>query len=274
MHKRRWLTRRIAQFRSHLDQHSMSAATVTSTTTTPPSELDSALSMLSNPSPLRRRQLAPTRPTTTRRQGYTAVSTTNPGFPTTPQHVREAQQQRTARPGPGPSQAIFSEITTQQLDSDDTFLLSPQVTAENQRFVDALAWQGPTADMSTPAFDTYQDFMDMTRSPTNFASSGAVDPSRDFDFFGSDSALSTPSFVTFPDSSPGPFEGWISESETASTQSRRTSRRISNGILDKVANFEALGSGIDVSQHRPCTPADQSVNGTRPGSARGCRTEC
>ncbi|SPQ24479.1 c3eab147-e774-4bce-9379-2d51f8b6f3ce [Thermothielavioides terrestris] len=83
--------------------------------------------------------------------------------------------------------------------------------------------------------------------------------SADLDFFASQSALSTPTFMTFPDASPaGSVEGWTSESDTASTQSRRASRRISNGILDKVAKFEALGSGLDVPFRRPCTPSSQT----------------
>ncbi len=94
-------------------------------------------------------------------------------------------------------------------------------------------------------------------------SGSAIDPSREFEFFATDSALSTPSFMTFPDSSPaGTGPGWISETETASTHSRRSSRRISNGILDKVAKFEAmLDEGLDGLPRRPSTPTAQADAG-------------
>ncbi|KAL2163283.1 hypothetical protein VTH06DRAFT_5339 [Thermothelomyces fergusii] len=82
-----------------------------------------------------------------------------------------------------------------------------------------------------------------------------MEPVPDFDFFNSDAALSTPSFINFPESSPGgPNQGWGSESETASTHSRRSSRRISNGDLGAV-------SGAFRDSERPCTPSSQLGTG-------------
>ncbi|KAK3306046.1 uncharacterized protein B0T15DRAFT_217092 [Chaetomium strumarium] len=171
----------------------------------------------------------------TPRPSYPAVSMsgTNPGTPTTPQHVlREAQQQRTARPGP--SLPIF----TQQ--ESDAFLMSPQVTFPGRQFATEAA-QGPTDNIHGLSLDLYSGSFGM-------------------DYFGADSALSTPSFMNFPDSSPaGASQGWISDGETASNHSRRGSRRISNGILDKVAKFEALDNGPgSPSLQRPCTPNSQT----------------
>ncbi|GJC91524.1 C2H2 transcription factor swi5 [Colletotrichum higginsianum] len=76
--------------------------------------------------------------------------------------------------------------------------------------------------------------------------------SKDFELFASDSALSTPSFMNFGDT-PGTPQGWISEGETAST--RRSSRRISNGIMDRVAKFETMG----MEMQRPMTPPHQDA---------------
>jgi regulatory protein SWI5 len=122
------------------------------------------------------------------------------------------------------------------------------------------------AEMNGLSFETYLA-LDMMKSPTSFSNNGAIDPSRDFEFFGSGSALSTPTFLTFPDSSPASTcQGWISENDTASTQSRRTSRRISNGIMDKIAKFEALGSGTNTPSQRPSTPDNQNLDGMRTGS--------
>ncbi len=72
----------------------------------------------------RRQQLSPTTAAPTNRQDYATVSrTTNPGLATTSQHVlREAQQQRIARPGP--SQPSNNGFSISQADSEN-FLLSP-----------------------------------------------------------------------------------------------------------------------------------------------------
>lgn len=201
----------------------------------------------------RRQQLTPTSATTTTRPDYTTVSipVTNSGLATPPQHIlREAQQQRTARPGP--SHPAYN-------DDSDPFLLSPHVTPQHQRFADPLSARAQMADMPGLSFESYIGAIDIIKNQSGFV--GGMDGSRDFEFFGSDSAMSTPTFMTFPDSSPASTgQGWISEGETVSTQSRRGSRRISGGIMEKVARFEALGNG-DASTQRPCTPADQIVNG-------------
>jgi len=73
------------------------------------------------------------------RQDFSTVSnTTNQGLPTTPQHVlREAQQQRTARPGPGQQQHYVAMAAAH----DERFLISPQGTPHSQRF-DAACFEG------------------------------------------------------------------------------------------------------------------------------------
>jgi regulatory protein SWI5 len=133
------------------------------------------------------------------------------------------------------------------------------------------AQQGQMADMSGLPFDAYMGPMNviLKKNQATFANSNAnsnnnntMSQPHDFEFYGPDSALSTPTFMNFPDTSPaGSGQGWISEGETASSHTRRTSRRISNGILDKVAKFESMGNGNDVSRQRPATPPAQNVNG-------------
>lgn len=235
----------------------------------------------------RRSQFSPTTPTTTIRQDYTTVSTsiTNPGPATTPQHVlREAQQQRIARPGHGhPSYGDIAPPPQQQQHhqqqhhlqqqqqhqhqqaqqhANDAFLLTPGGTPHNTHFMDALSAQGQMADMSGINLDAYMSMTAMMKkNQANFTNNGMA-PSHEFDIFGPDSALSTPTFMTFPEPSPaGSGQGWISEGETASTHARRTSRRISNGILDKVAKFEAM---VNTNGQRPTTPPAQNVNGKFP----------
>ncbi|KAK4132683.1 hypothetical protein BT67DRAFT_424974 [Trichocladium antarcticum] len=209
-----------------------------------------------------RRQHLASPAATSIRQDYSPIGipTTSRGSTPTPQHLMgETQQQRTIRPSL--VQPAYTHISTQHLQNDnDSFLVSPQVTPQSQRYFNALSEQGQMAEMNGLSFETYLA-LDMMKSPTGFSNSGPIDPAREFEFFGPGSALSTPTFLTFPDSSPASTcQGWISENDTASTQSRRTSRRISNGIMDKIAKFEALGTGINTPSQRPSTPASQGLN--------------
>ncbi|KAK0612061.1 hypothetical protein B0T14DRAFT_340400 [Immersiella caudata] len=223
----------------------------------------------------RRSQFSPTTPTTTIRQDYTTVSTTttNTGSTTTPQHVlREAQQQRIARPGHG--QPSYGDIAsqqqqqqqqqqTQQQQQHDNFLLTPGGTPHNAHFVDTMSAQGQMADMSCLPMDAYMAMSAMMKKNHAGFANNSMASGHEFDMFGPDSALSTPTFMTFPEPSPaGSGQGWISEGETASTHSRRTSRRISNGIMDKVAKFEAMVN--NTNGQRPATPPAQNANGCFP----------
>lgn len=94
----------------------------------------------------------------------------------------------------------------------------------------------------------------MKKGQENYSDPSILTTPQEFDIFPS-SALSTPTFADFQESTAG-APGWISEGDTAS--SRRGSRRISNGIMDRVAKFENMG---DVPS-RPLTPTQQNVPGT------------
>jgi regulatory protein SWI5 len=96
------------------------------------------------------------------------------------------------------------------------------------------------------------------------SNTNAMAPTQDFELFAPSSTLSTPTFMTFAEAGPsGSQQGWISEGETASTHTRRSSRRISNSIMDKVARFEALGNGTEsMSASRPTTPPHQNATST------------
>ena len=211
----------------------------------------------------RRQQISPT---TTARQSYRVSTTTNPGLVIPPQHIlREAQQQRIARPGHGQPTPTTNHFTINQADSEN-FLLSPHGTPQSQRFVDAMAGgHGQMQDVNA-AFDAYIGPMNaiVKKNSASYAQSNTVAPGQDFELFGPDSALSTPTFMNFHEANAGAnHPGWISEGEIASSHSRRTSRRISNGILEKVARFEALGNGMEgVSGSRPMTPPNQNAQST------------
>ncbi|KAL2168037.1 hypothetical protein VTG60DRAFT_513 [Thermothelomyces hinnuleus] len=149
-------------------------------------------------------------------------------------------------------------------DAGDNFLISPQVTPQGRRFTDAVSDSPQFADFSGLPFDPYSTSAGFFDRSVSRLSSNGIEPAPDFDFFNSDTALSTPSFITFPESSPrGPDQGWGSESETTSTHSRRSSRRISNGVMDKIANLEAMGGEFGAAE-RPCTPGSQLTNNCFP----------
>jgi regulatory protein SWI5 len=180
--------------------------------------------------------MTPHSPTTTRQDFTTVSTTTNLGLATQHHVLREAQQQRIqARPGPIP-QAYTNN------DHENGYLISPHGTPQTQRFADASCF-----DPAAVPFDQYPPRYHQVQFD------GAMGGSKDFELFSSDSALSTPTFVSFSDA-PGSAQGWISEGDTSST--RRTSRRISNGIMDRVAKFESMG--MDEVQ-RPLTPPHQNA---------------
>lgn len=136
----------------------------------------------------------------------------------------------------------------------ENYLISPHGTPQHQRY-------DPSCyDASPVTFSAFHGSGD----PAAFA--GSIMSEKDLDLFGPDSALSTPTFINFHDS-PGGHPGWHSESDVVGG-SRRAARRISNGIMDRVAKFEGMEAAS-----RPTTPPHQNANGrfvtARPGEAHG-----
>ncbi|KAH6623332.1 hypothetical protein F5144DRAFT_518321, partial [Chaetomium tenue] len=202
----------------------------------------------------RAQPLAPAPANTTVRRGYVPLAmqqSNSPGPATRPQQVlRGAPQQRASRPG-------LSQNTFTEQNNTDNFLISPQVTPQSRRFTNAVPGQGPLTEAHGLPFEAYPRSLAPFERTINQLNGTGIDPAREFDFFGPDSALSTPSFMTFPDSSPGgEGQGWGSETETASTHSRRSSRRVS-------AKFQAAEGGFEPSG-RPCTPSGQVTNAYYP----------
>lgn len=196
----------------------------------------------------RRQQLRS--PPTPLRQDFTTVSEqTNTGLTTTQQHVlREAQQQRIARPGHGQPYANMA--------NDENYLISPHSTPHSRRF-DAACYDRLTASPQQPdcvgvGYDMYGAPINLAvkRSPASFTNNMAG--AQDFELFGQESSLSSPTFMNFQES-PTTAQGWTSEGDTSST--RRSSRRISNGIMDRVSKFENMG--METVQ-RPMTPPNQN----------------
>jgi regulatory protein SWI5 len=169
----------------------------------------------------RRRQTPP--------QETTVSTTNNQGYQTTQQHIlRETQQQRLARPG-----QQFANF-----DNDENFLNSPIVTPNRQSF-DA----GQYGERSSSQY-AYSGPINtiINVDPSNFGA-------NDFNLFSTD--VLTPS--AYLDFSAG-FDGM----QSSGGNSRRSSsgRRISGGIVDRVAQFENLALK---SPQRPITPPNQNA---------------
>ena len=178
-----------------------------------------------------------------------STHTNSTGLANHSQHLlREAQQQRIqARPGnqnpyislapSGSDQNLISPLTTPQLQTD--------------RFDSSCFGTNPLA-LASYGGDVNVNMM-MPR--TQNAYGDQIAGGRDFDLqlLNTDSALSTPTFATFQESPTA--QGWTSEGDTTST--RRSPRRISNGIMDRVNKFETLG--FDGLQ-RPITPPNQNAS--------------
>jgi regulatory protein SWI5 len=171
---------------------------------------------------------------------------TNTGHNT--QHVlREAQQQRIARPGP---QQAYANLA-----SDENYLISPHATPQMQGF-EGQCFDGlPASQPMNMPFDMYNGQLNtmMKKNPEGF--SHGMPASQDFELF-PNSAISTPTFMNFSESAAG-AAAWMSEGE--GSDSRRSSRRISNGIMDRVSKFENMGT--EGPQQKPITPPNQNANG-------------
>ncbi|KAJ1325930.1 regulatory protein SWI5 [Microdochium nivale] len=192
-------------------------------------------------------------------------NTNNTGYNHTQHVLREAQQQRTAGPGhrhqlSTPTSVAVSEQFA-DLSSDENYLLSPHGTP--QRFGGHSFGAFQSSPMQSP-LGMYNAAASMAIHQNN----NMLNASQDFELFPS-SALSSPTFINVHDNaSAGP--DWFSDSDN--TTSRRGSRRVSNGIMDRVTKFETMASEeisrpLTPTQHKsedysPLTPLGTPLEGT------------
>ncbi|KAF4961633.1 hypothetical protein FSARC_10123 [Fusarium sarcochroum] len=155
--------------------------------------------------------------------------------------LREAQQQRIqARPG---TQNPYANLAPS---GSENYLMSPHGTPQTQRF-------DPSCfDPNSLPFDAYTADLNVMMGKGQAGYGDNMSGGKEFDLFNTDSALSTPTFINFP-SEGSSSQGWASEGDTSST--RRSSRRISNGIMDRVHKFENLDT---TGLQRPTTPPNQN----------------
>ncbi len=172
---------------------------------------------------------------------------------TTQQHIlRETQTQRTARPGIDATQQFAKQSRA------EAFLLAQQHQQQQQQ-----------QDRVAAAASSFDFYTRPTAAMMRKTLSGGGLPSnqQDFQLFAchSQQGLQSPNaFIGFQEpnhasvfvASAASPPGWTSEDETSST--RRASRRVSDGIMDRVAKFEDMAS-MEIMQ-RPVTPPRQNDN--------------
>ncbi|KAH7154911.1 hypothetical protein B0J13DRAFT_212688 [Dactylonectria estremocensis] len=176
---------------------------------------------------------------TARQNFMVSTHTNNTGLASTSQHrvLREAQQQR-IQARPGTQQHPYANLAP---GGSENYMISPHGTPQAQRF-------DPSCfDPNNMPFDPYSGDLNVMMGKNQAVYGENMSGGKDFDLFNNDSALSTPTFMNFQESPSA--TGWASEGDTSST--RRTSRRISNGIMDRVSKFETLGGEV---LQRPITP--------------------
>lgn len=233
----------------------------------------------------RPRLLPQTRLAPTMRESFAIVgnsATTNTDSAPVQQHIqREAQQHRFVNPGPSQQQQqqqqqqqLHNFLSQQQHQQQphrqnrhqrhesDSFLLTPHGTPGNQHFEDFLdSAQGHMgSNMMHPAY--YMESMDamMKKNQANFATNNSLADPLGFNFFPADNTISPTNMnFVFPKADPaGSGAAWMSEPEMMGSESRPVSRRISNGILDKMAKFEPL---LPDQTQRMMTPPAQNNPG-------------
>ncbi|KAH6982882.1 hypothetical protein BKA56DRAFT_334375 [Ilyonectria sp. MPI-CAGE-AT-0026] len=179
---------------------------------------------------------------TARQNFMVSTNTNNTGLASSSQHhvLREAQQQR-IQARPGTHQHPYANLAPS---GSENYMISPHGTPQAQRF-------DPSCfDPNNIPYDPYSGDLNVMMGKGQAVYGENMSGGKDFDPFNNDSALSTPTFMNFQESPSAP--GWASEGDTSST--RRTSRRISNGIMDRVSKFETLGDGLQ----RPTTPPNSN----------------
>lgn len=135
-------------------------------------------------------------------------------------------------------------------DDSENFLISPHDTPQTQRF-DASCF-----DNTAVPYDPFGEQFSMMVQKNQGSYGTNMSSAKDFDLFSGESTQSTPSYMNFAES---PSENsWNQDGSVATI--RKTARRISNGIMDRVSKFENLGE----ETQRPSTPPNQNDNSYYP----------
>ncbi|ATY64276.1 C2H2 transcription factor Swi5 [Cordyceps militaris] len=163
----------------------------------------------------------------------------------THRQLRETQQQRTqARPGQQPNQNPY--LAMRHGDTEN-FVIPPNHAPYSQRF-DASCFESSTAP-----FAPYAEQVNMMMQRNQGSYGTNLSSAKDFDLFTVENAQSMPSYAAIPES---PSQAWVADGGNATI--RRSARRISDGIMDRVAIFESINSE---EAQVPSTPPNQHEDG-------------
>lgn len=122
-------------------------------------------------------------------------------------------------------------------------MISPHQTPHSQRF-DTSCFESSTAP-----FDAYGEQLNMMMQRNQGSYGNNMSSAKDFDLFAVENAQSMSPYTSIPES---PSQAWMMDGGNATI--RRTQRRISDGIMDRVAIFENM-NGEDGQV--PSTPPNQ-----------------
>lgn len=189
-------------------------------------------------------------------QNYMVSTTTNnTGLANNVQH-HVPQQRLQARPGP---LRTYTNVNM-TLGGNSPYLTAPNGTPQ---------FDASNFDLDNISFDAYSNQLNVMMNRGQAVYGDSMMGGKEFDMLNNDSALSTPTYVNFPESPSA--QGWASEGDTSST--RKVTRRISNGILDRVNKFENLPEAFTQGPQIPSTPPNDGDQGKASGLQGGgaCR---
>lgn len=127
----------------------------------------------------------------------------------------------------------------------ESYLMSPHATPQNHRFNPAQCY-----DTGSIPFNPYGAQLNLMMQKNQESFANNMSEPKEFELYTNESDLTTPTFVNFPESPSA--QNWTPEDS-----SRRNSRRVSNGIMDRVHKYENMGME---GMQRPMTPPNQSGN--------------
>jgi regulatory protein SWI5 len=184
-------------------------------------------------------------------QDIKSVSTTNHGFQQIQQHIlREAQQQRLARPGPQ-QQAQYQYQT-----NDENYLISPLVSPQSQHFdTGCISLYRNSSRSPLPTNSSYSRQINSPVIESNDSCINGLFPNDVSLLFTHDGLPHQYMDFSAQREDPTVQQDWrISRSSSRSS----SGRRISGGISDRVRMFEGMGDQKFPS--RPITPPTQNAS--------------
>jgi len=157
---------------------------------------------------------------------------------------------------PGAQHGHFTNMAANMAaaNQNESYLLSPHTTPQAQQRFDASAFNcmnGQQQGAIMMSFNGYNGSGNVMATKHNMFAANMAQPA-DFELY-PESGLSTPTYVHHQDNAAS--HGWVSDGDDP--RSRRSTRRISDSMQQKIAVFESTG-GMRVGAQGPITPPLQN----------------